>query len=173
MRNTWKKRCAMVMAVVLVVGALAGCSKAGGGNGSESSSGDGGPVKLTFKTLAWIKAEQEEQKAVIDEWNAEHPDIQVELQSADWSTATNELLTAFETGDVPDIFHYSQPIISDWKDLGYLDDMSVMLTDEDKADVNEDIWSGLTASDGSIVGVPIQYEVDVTFYNKEIFKKQC
>ena len=68
MRNTWKKRCAMVMAVVSVVGALAGCSKAGGGNGSESSSGDGGPVKLTFKTLAWIKAEQEEQKAVIEDW---------------------------------------------------------------------------------------------------------
>ena len=29
----------------------------------------------------------------------------------------------------------------------------------------------MTADDGSIIGVPIQYEVDVTFYNKDIFEK--
>lgn len=169
----WRKSVSLVMAVAIAGGMFAGCQGGSNAEGGSQTDAAGGkePVTLTFKTLTWIKAEQEAQRAVIDEWNAAHPDIQVELQSADWSTATNELLTAFETGDVPDIFQYAQPIIADWKDLGYLDDMSVMLTEEDKADVNEDIWSGLTASDGSIVGIPIQYEVDVTFYNKEIFEK--
>lgn len=169
----WRREVSLMMTAVIMGGLLAGCGGSGDAEGSSQNGGENGkePVKLTFKTLTWIKAEQEAQKAVIDEWNAAHPDIQVELQSADWATATNELLTAFETGDVPDIFQYAQPIIADWKDLGYLDDMSVMLTEEDKADVNADIWSGLTASDGSIVGIPIQYEVDVTFYNKEIFEK--
>ena len=129
------------------------------------------PVKLVFKALTWIADEQRAQNELIDQWNSEHPEIQVQLAPADWSTASQELLTAFETGDVPDIFHYAQPIIADWKNLGFLEDLSPMLTDEDLADVNEDIWSGLTADDGSIVGVPIQYEVDVTFYDKDVFEK--
>lgn len=129
------------------------------------------PVTLVFKSLAWIAAEQKAQKEVVDEWNAAHPEIQVRIAPADWGTASQELLTSFETGDVPDIFHYAQPIIADWKNLGFLEDLSPMLSEEDKADVNEDIWSGLTSDDGEIIGVPIQYEVDVTFYNKDIFEK--
>lgn len=129
------------------------------------------PVTLVFKSLAWIAAEQKAQKEVIDEWNAAHPEIQVRIAPADWGTASQELLTSFETGDVPDIFHYAQPIIADWKNLGFLEDLSPMLSEEDKADVNEDIWSGLTSDSGEIIGVPIQYEVDVTFYNKDIFAK--
>lgn len=129
------------------------------------------PVSLVFKALTWIADEQRAQNEIVAEWNAAHPDIQVQVAAADWNTASQELLTAFETGDVPDIFHYAQPIIADWKNLGFLEDLSPMLTEEDIADVNADIWGGLTADDGSIVGVPIQYEVDVTFYNKDIFEK--
>lgn len=129
------------------------------------------PVTLVFKALTWIAAEQSAQNELIAEWNATHPDIQVQIAPADWSTASQELLTSFETGDVPDIFHYSQPIIADWKNLGFLEDLSPMLSEEDRADVNADIWSGLTADNGAIIGVPIQYEVDVTFYNKDIFEK--
>lgn len=129
------------------------------------------PVTLVFKPLTWIKAEQEAQQALIDQWNKEHPDIQVQLVSGAWPTMSQELLTAFETGDVPDIFHYAQPIIADWKNLGYLEDLSPMITPEDKADVNADVWAGLTSDSGAIVGIPIQYEVDVTYYNKDIFEK--
>lgn len=129
------------------------------------------PVSLVLKALTWIADEQRVQNEIVAEWNAAHPDIQVQVAAADWGTASQELLTAFETGDVPDIFHYAQPIIADWKNLGFLEDLSPMLTEEDIADVNADIWGGLTADDGSIVGVPIQYEVDVTFYNKDIFEK--
>ena len=129
------------------------------------------PVRLVFKALTWIKAEQDKQKALIDQWNAENPDIQVDLVAGSWPTMSQELLTAFETGDVPDIFHYSQPIIADWKNLGYLEDMSGMITAEDKADVNPDVWAGLTNDKGQIIGIPIQYEVDVTYYNVDIFKK--
>lgn len=129
------------------------------------------PVTLVFKALTWIADEQRAQNEIVAEWNAAHPDIQVQIVTADWGTASQELLTAFETGDVPDIFHYAQPIIADWKNLGFLEDLSPMLTEEDIADVNADIWGGLTADDGSIIGVPIQYEVDVTFYNKDIFEK--
>lgn len=75
------------------------------------------PVTLVFKALTWIADEQRAQNEIVAEWNAAHPDIQVQIAAADWGTASQELLTAFETGDVPDIFHYAQPIIADWKTL--------------------------------------------------------
>ena len=144
------------------------------GTASPSASGGQGgdePVTLVFKSLAWIKAEQDAQNKLIAQWNEEHPDIQVQIVSSDWGNASQELLTAFETGDVPDIFHYAQPIIADWKNLGFLEDLTPMLTEDDLADVNEDVWAGLKSDDGAIIGLPIQYEVDVTFYNKDIFEK--
>lgn len=139
--------------------------------GSAEVDGDE-PVRLVFKALTWIKAEQDAQRELIDEWNANNPDIQVDLLPADWSTASQELLAGFETGDVPDIFHYAQPIIADWKNRGFLADLSPMLTDADLADVNDDVWAGLTSDDGEIIGVPIQYEVDVTYYNKDMFAQK-
>ena len=129
------------------------------------------PVTLTFNSLAWIAEEQKVQKEVVNEWNKNNPDIQVQVVKKSWRSAKEELLTAFDTGDVPDIFHYSQPIIADWKNLGFLTDLSPMISKSDFADVNDDIWSGLRAKNGDIVGIPIQYEVDVTYYNTKIFKK--
>lgn len=129
------------------------------------------PVTLVFKSLAWIADEQRAQREIIDEWNANHPEIQVQLVSADWGSNAQELLTSFETGDVPDIFHYAQPEIAEWKDLGFLEDLRPMLSEEDLADVNEDVWSGLMSEEGEIIGLPIQSEVDVIFYNKDIFAK--
>lgn len=146
----------------------------GTGNAGDAGGSDAAgkvPVTITFKSLAWLKAEQEETRAKIDQWNKEHPEIQVELVQGDWSNASQDLLTAFETGDVPDIFHFAQPEVSDWKNLGFLADLRPMLTDEDIADVNADVWAGLTSDDGAICGLPIQYEVDATFYNVDIFKK--
>jgi len=163
------KKVLTILMAITILSSILGCSPATSAEEGEVKNGE--PVTLVFHALTWIKAEQEAQQALIDEWNAEHPDIQVELILKDWGTMSQELLTSFETGDVPDIFHYSQPVISDWKDLGYLADLSPMITEEDRADVNDDIWAGLTADDGSIVGVPIQYEVDVTYYNKDIFEK--
>jgi len=127
------------------------------------------PVTLTFNSLAWIAEEQKVQKEVVNEWNKNNPDIQVQVVKKSWRSATEELLTAFDTGDVPDIFHYSQPIIADWKNLGFLTDLSPMISKSDFADVNDDIWSGLRAKNGDIVGIPIQYEVDVTYYNTKVF----
>ena len=163
-----KKALAIFLCIAMML-TMTSCGTASSG----ASGGQGGdePVTLVFKSLAWIKAEQDAQNKLIAQWNEEHPDIQVQIVSSDWGNASQELLTAFETGDVPDIFHYAQPIIADWKNLGFLEDLTPMLTEDDLADVNEAVRAGLKSDDGAMTGLPIQYEVDVTFYNKDIFEK--
>ena len=161
-----KKFTFLLMAVLsMTLICMAGCSK------KDAASGDG-VVNITYKSLAWIKAEQDETKAVIDDWNRANPQIQVEYVQGDWGTVDQELLISFETGDVPDIFHYWTGPIMLWKARGYLADMSPMLDSAIKNDVNGDIWNLFTTQDGKIIALPFQCEVDMVFYNKDLFAEK-
>lgn len=130
------------------------------------------PAHITYKSLAWILAEQDETKKVIDEWNEAHPEIQVEYVQGDWGTVDQEMLTSFETGDVPDIFQYWTAPIQMWKERGFLADLTPMLDDEMKADVDQGVWGLMTSTDGKLTALPYQCEVDMIFYNKEMFKEK-
>ena len=130
------------------------------------------PVKLTYLSLAWLKGEQDVTKQVIDEWNKQHPEIQVEYVQGDWGTIAEYLLTSFETGDVPDMFQYQAISITDWKDRGVLVDMTPMLDTGMKDDVLPGFWQMLTTKDNRIIGLPFEFETDSLFYNKAIFAEK-
>lgn len=136
------------------------------------ASAEGEPVRLRFMSLAWIKNEQDTTKAVIDEWNAQNPGIQVELVQSDWGSIDTELLTGFETGDVPDIFHYWTAPIMTWKTRGFLADLSPMLTDIELGDVQEEVWDLYRTESGAITALPFQNESDIIFYNKTMFAEK-
>lgn len=129
------------------------------------------PVTLDFLSVAWILEEQIATKEVIDKWNAENPNIQVNLIQGDWGTLNVDLLTGFETGTAPDLFHNWTGPLLEWRDTGWLADLSPMLDEESYADVSEEVWNALRASDGSIIALPFQSECDVTFYNIDLFEK--
>lgn len=160
----------MALTAVLGMNSLAGLTIAV--HAEEAPYSEENPAYITYKSLAWMLAEQDETMAIIDEWNAEHPEIQVEYVQGDWGTVDQEMLTAFETGDVPDIVHYWTGPIQLWKERGFLADMSPMLDDEMRADVNEEVWDLMTSSDGKITAIPFQSEVDVIYYNKDMFEEK-
>ena len=176
MRKKQKLRTAtaVILTVAMAVGALTGC----GGNSKKESGSDGeaysaeNPAHITYKSLAWMLDEQDETQAVINEWNEAHPEIQVEYIQGDWGTVDQEMLTSFETGDVPDIFQYWTPPIQLWKERGFLTDLTPMLDDEMKNDVNQEVWDLMTSSDGKITALPYQSEVDMIYYNKTMFEEK-
>lgn len=165
-----RKLWCMALTAVLGMNSLAGLTIAV--HAEEAPYSEENPAYITYKSLAWMLAEQDETMAIIDEWNAEHPEIQVEYVQGDWGTVDQEMLTAFETGDVPDIVHYWTGPIQLWKERGFLADMSPMLDDEMRADVNEEVWDLMTSSDGKITAIPFQSEVDVIYYNKDMFEEK-
>ena len=59
----WRRSVSLVMAVVIAGGMFAGCQGGSNAEGGSQTDAAGGkePVTLTFKTLTWIKAEQEAQ----------------------------------------------------------------------------------------------------------------
>lgn len=63
------------------------------------------PVKIQYYTLAWQPGVVKAIQRISREWNATHPDIQVEVVWGSWSAVNEFLLTSFLGGDAPDIFH--------------------------------------------------------------------
>ncbi|MGH7491467.1 MAG: ABC transporter substrate-binding protein [bacterium] len=106
---------------------------------------------------------------LVAEWNAAHPETPVEYVQGTWGSIHDYLITAFETGEVPDVFHYESSIIVDFAVRGYLADLAPMLTPEIKQDVLEVAWASVRRSNGEITGVPFLMESLVVLYNKSHF----
>ena len=111
-----------------------------------------GPLK--FLTLAWqVEAVQAVQE-ITAEWNQLHPELPVELNQGNWSAIHDYLITGFETGDIPDIFHYESATIVDFALRGYLADLAPYISPEMRSDILDVNWSSVQRSSGEIVGVP-------------------
>ncbi len=124
---------------------------------------------LRFVSLAWQEQAIEANKALVAQWNADTTHTPVEYVQGTWGSIHDFLITAFETGDVPDIFHYESGQIVDFAQRGYLTDLAPMLSDSLRADVLDVAWATVQADDGAIYGVPFLLESLVVLYNKTLF----
>ncbi len=108
-------------------------------------------------------------KSIVNEWNVLNPDKQVEYVQSNWSAIHDYLITAFETGDVPDIFHYESSIITDFALRGNLANLNTLLSEEFKKDIHSVAWESVRMNDGSIIGAPFILESMIILYNKDHF----
>ena len=149
------------VSVALLIG-LSGC-----GSGDDDEPTAEGPVKLRFLSLAWQKESLTANRELVDKWNAEHPDIQIEYVQGDWNSVHDQLLTSFEGGDAPDIFQYESASIGEFAKQGYLADLSGLLSDRFKSEISEGIWDTVTVDD-KVVGAPFLLESQVVIANKKL-----
>jgi multiple sugar transport system substrate-binding protein len=128
-------------------------------------------TNLRFVSLAWQPQAIASVRQLVDEWNAQHPDIQVEYQQVDWGSIHDFLITSFETGAVPDIFHYESTQILDFGRRGYLADLGLWLSDDMKNDVAEGAWATVTDDRERVWGVPFLWESLIILYNQDLFEQ--
>lgn len=127
------------------------------------------PPKLRFVSLAWQEQALRANRDLVAAWNAAHPELPVEYVQGTWGSIHDYLITAFETGEVPDVFHYESSIIVDFAIRGYLADLAPMIPQEMKNDILDVAWASVTRSHGEITGVPFLMESLVVLYNKNLF----
>ncbi len=127
------------------------------------------PVTLRFVSLAWQEQAIEAVKAVVDDWNAQNPNIQVEYQQVDWGSIQDFLVTSFETRSVPDLFHYEANPIRDFGQRGFLVDLMPVISDDLRNDVVPGAWATVTGADGEAWGVPFLWESLIVLYNRDHF----
>ncbi|MFB7933084.1 ABC transporter substrate-binding protein [Streptomyces sp. NPDC056039] len=143
------------LALVLLL-LLAGCSSGG--------TRDDGRITLRFQSLAWQEESVEANKALVKEWNATHPDVRVEYVQGSWDSVHDQLLTAFEGGEAPDIIHDASDDLADFAYGGYLADLTDLLPARLKSDIPRRSWETTTFGDG-VYGVPFLQEPRVLIAN--------
>ncbi|MFF7181164.1 extracellular solute-binding protein [Streptomyces sp. NPDC008121] len=140
---------------------LTGCA----GDGERED----GKVRLRFQSLAWQQESVDANKELVAEWNAAHPDIQVDYVQGSWDSVHDQLLTSFEGGEAPDIIHDASDDLADFAYGGYLADLTGLLPARLRADIPAHSWRTTTFGKG-VYGVPFLQEPRMIMANKKILE---
>ena len=153
---------------ILVLIVLAACT-GGSEEGGSPTPGSSGPVTLTF-WHGYTDVEADSLNALLDEWNADHPDIEVKPLFVNNDKALQKLTVALQGGEPPDItYQYGSSLASVAAAPGLVD-----LTDWVKTpDVDwEDFIPGAREAatvDGKVLGIPALVDNLALVYNKDLF----
>ncbi|MGV9456914.1 ABC transporter substrate-binding protein [Streptomyces sp. NPDC003635] len=140
------------------------------GGCTGGSSDDDGRVTLRFQSLAWQEESVAVNKELVEEWNASHPDVKVEYVQGSWDSVHDQLLTAFEGGEAPDIVHDASDDLADFAYGGHLAELTDLLPARLKSDIPERSWRTTTFGDG-VYGVPFLQEPRVLIANATWLKE--
>lgn len=128
-------------------------------------------IKLKFYCLAWQPGAVDQVIDIVDEWNENHPDIQVEIVWGTWETSDQYLLTNFAAGTAPDIIHTDAEKFREFGIMGFLEPLNKFLDEEIIKDIPEESWEDCKDDRGYIYGIPWCRESQVIFYNKRLFDR--
>lgn len=160
----------MAVLGVAAVLAAAGCSGGGGGGGGggDDAAAATGPIDI------WLSNNEQELAwghAVVDAWNADHPDEQVTAQEIPAGSSSEEAITAAITaGTAPClVFNIATAAVSGWVkqgglvDLAQFDDGASYITDRGGD------GAGAYMTDGGYYQLPWKSNPVMIMYNKTIF----
>ncbi|MED3625405.1 extracellular solute-binding protein [Neobacillus thermocopriae] len=169
-----KKKTVATFVSAILVGllALAGCSSS---SSTKESDADGKKV-IKFMHL-WPEGSSKAQfsivKDVIDEYEKEHKDIDIQTEILNPDQYREKLKVLASSNELPDIgMTWSDGFIKPYVEgnmLAPLDDIV-----EKDPDLKDSFIPGVKESyavDGKTYGLPLELNISYVFYNKEIFEK--
>lgn len=176
-RRFWLTLSALLVAV-LVIGACVPPPAAPAQPAAEPAKATEAPAAAVQPvTLTWAfwgsPEEAVSHKQVADAFMKEHPEIKVETWNAPWNDYFTKIKTLWASGDpkvIPDIaFLWPTP---SYAAQGVLENLDPYIQ---KSGYNlDDYWPGLLESakyNGSVYGLPRDIEVNILYYNKDLFDK--
>lgn len=154
---------------VLALGALlltAGCATAAVG----PEEGGGGPVTLTFQSLAFQEPAVAATEQIVADWNAANPDVQVELTQGSFDSIQDQLVTQFQGGTAPDVIHSSSDGMTGFARQGYLADLGPLLAPATTDAVPQGVWESVTV-DGQVIAAPTLLQTYVVYANTALLEQ--
>ena len=149
------------------LGALGPLLAACGGDDDNGGGENGGPVTLRFWKFVAEGADESIQE-VIDQWNDDNPDIQVEFETFPFGEyTTTTLTTAFAAGRGPDIFWISPGAFLDFVNQGAaapLDDIV------DRGQYNDASVAAVSVDD-QMMSLPFEMEPVGLYYRTDMLEE--
>ncbi|KQO16604.1 ABC transporter substrate-binding protein [Paenibacillus sp. Leaf72] len=154
---------------------LAGCGSSADNNSSDNAGSSNSPKE---QTLTWLSARPENGAIVqtvrelADRFAADHPGFKLDIQvTADRPSYLTKLRTLVASGNMPDFIDSdADPFAQELVNAGYLVDMEKFLKEEGVYDqFYEPALKYQELPDGSLYLLPMEYHMEMTWYNKKIF----
>jgi ABC-type glycerol-3-phosphate transport system substrate-binding protein len=158
------------LVALLAAGALVTLAACGGSDNNSGSPAPGQKVTLKFQSLAFQKTTVAASKKIVTDWNAAHPDIQVEYVQGSWDSVHDQLVTQFQGGTAPDIIQDESADITGFASQGYLADLSPYLSQQTKDAVPQGVWDSVS-SGGKTFAAPTLLQSYVVFGNSALLKQ--
>lgn len=164
------KRYAGVLALAALALPLAACGTAGGGAGGGGGELTSGPITIWYSTneqeIAWAEA-------VVEAWNADHPDEQVKAAAIPSGKSSEDAIgAAITAGNTPCLVYNTAPAaVPAFQKQGGL--VNISTTFEDGEDFITErsgaAADGFRSPDGDLYQVPWKANPFMLYYNKEAF----
>ena len=168
-----KKFLALVLTLVMALSlaACGGTSTSGDTASGDSSDGDTASAGGTTITLATYPVGKWGEESVINEliadFNAEYPDVTVNVMYLDYTNGDEQLVSAVEAGNAPDlIFEGPERLVANWGAKGYLVDLADLVTD----DMYEATVATCTSENGALYEFPVVQTAHCMAINYEAFE---
>ncbi|MBZ4488209.1 extracellular solute-binding protein [Microbacterium sp. cx-55] len=165
--KTTKAAAAVLLSSLL----LAGCSSGGGNSGGDAAAGDCTPAgeNVTLEFTSWIPGIED----VVDIWNQENPDIQVEVQTGpngNGGTYQN-FFNQIAAGDAPDLGQIEYDALPNFLVQDGLEDIGgcadVVAAQDQFVDW---AWGQVSlGTEGSVYGIPQDIGPMALFYRSDLF----
>ncbi len=157
-RSTHLTAAAAAAAVIAL--ALAGCSSGDSGNASD------GPVTITYSNFISNGGNEENLEAIVSAFEAENPDVTVEVTTLPYADYFTTLQTDLAAGTQADVFDI------EYANFGtYVKDGVIAPLEGIDTSVYRESLAEAYASDGTQYALPSSFSDVVLFYNSDLFDK--
>jgi raffinose/stachyose/melibiose transport system substrate-binding protein len=160
-------RVAGVLALAATTAMLAaGCSSGSGDSGSSD-----GKVTMTFWDNSTTGPGKSFWQQTIKEFEADHPNVTIKLQTIQNEDLDGKLQTALNSGDAPDIFlQRGGGKMAAMAAAGQLQDLSNSVDAATKKAISEGAFKSQSI-DGKLYAMPISVAPEGIYYSKDLFAK--
>lgn len=164
-----KRKTSILLAAVMLCGALSGC-----GNSSDDGvlSGKSGGGKATVKFWTHYTVNTDYQNQLIDEFNKNNDDVEIEVNMIN-DQYSDMLYLSMTSNDSPDVFTITGPSMTKKvTEQGWAKPLNEYVTDEFKDKFEGDVWiNNNNVINGNIMMIPDQSATFRMLYNKDLFKQ--
>jgi multiple sugar transport system substrate-binding protein len=158
-----------LLVILAAVALLAGACTGDDDEGSPTGETPSGPVTLTF-WHGYTDAEADSLNALLDEWNAENPDVSIEPLFVNNDKALQKLTVALQGGEPPDITYQYGSSLPQLAAAPGLVDLTEW-TQQPEVDWEDFVAGAREAAtfEEKVLGVPALIDNLAVVYNKELF----
>ena len=109
---------------------------------------------------------------MISNFNEAHPEINVTVEYLDYTNGDDQINTAIEGGQAPDIvLEGPERLVANWGARGLMADLSDLWTDEAKEAIYDSVESACQNNDGVFYEYPLCMTAHTMAINKDIFEQ--